>query len=477
MKALRNSILYSSVSILRSAIAFFLLPLYTSQLTTEDYGIIAVVNSIVSLLSFFFTLSLHGAISRFYYEYNDEEDKLKRLLGTIVSFVFLFSLVLGLVFFIFNAYLLSPLAKGIHFYPYLFLGLITVTLSPVYLLYQTLLQTEHNAQKYSINGLLFFIINVGFKILFILPLNLSATGVLLANALTNLLFFTHSIYQLRKKVKICVDFGYLKKALKYCLPLLPHSMSSWIMAALDKVLLNNSKSTVSAGIYNVGFQFGSLMGMLVYGFNQAYSPWLMQALSKDDKEELEQIKIFLEFIIIVFLYMSVIFIFISPFLLRFMTDKSYWEGWKVIPFIVYGNMFNLIYVIYINPVFYANSRMIPVVTFLSAGCSIILNLILIPKYGIKGAAFSNACSNLVASMVAVMMQKKYKDIGFGAFRVFLIVFLSIFCSIFVYMEFNLIITLLICFSLSFIYLFMMKILYGEGYVLMRSYIRRWRFNG
>jgi O-antigen/teichoic acid export membrane protein len=190
-KVLKNSGIYGIVSILQKAIGFFLLPLYTAYLSTTDYGIIGVVSSIVSFLSLFYMLSLNGAVTRFYYEYKSDEERVKELWGTIITFVLINSLLLSSILFTFHKYLLDPFAKGINFYPYIFLGLIAITLNPMYSIFQSTLQTRQIGRKYGLNNLIFFIINLVLTIILVVVFNLKAVGVLLAAAITNGIFFIY----------------------------------------------------------------------------------------------------------------------------------------------------------------------------------------------------------------------------------------------------------------------------------------------
>ena len=86
-RVLENSFLYTFSSLLTKAIGFLLLPIYTLFLTPEDYGITNLVNSFTSVATYIVAFSLYVAVIRFYVDYKDEQDKLKRFYGTIVTFV------------------------------------------------------------------------------------------------------------------------------------------------------------------------------------------------------------------------------------------------------------------------------------------------------------------------------------------------------------------------------------------------------
>jgi hypothetical protein len=105
IKLLKNASLYGIFSFLSTAINFFLLPLYTYYLTPTEFGIRAVIQSLIGLLSIFYTLSLNMALMKFYSVYSSDKGKLNFLVSSIVNFVLLVSVL----------YNFDPhLVQGIH---------------------------------------------------------------------------------------------------------------------------------------------------------------------------------------------------------------------------------------------------------------------------------------------------------------------------------------------------------------------------
>ena len=55
------------------------------------------------------------------------------------------------------------------------------------------------------------------------------------------------------------------------------------------LFLNGLKSTASVGIYNVGFQFGNILGIIISAITQAYSPWYFQKIKNLNSKNREEI--------------------------------------------------------------------------------------------------------------------------------------------------------------------------------------------
>jgi hypothetical protein len=139
-----------------------MVPVLTSYLTTFDYGIVAVVTAINAFLNVFYLLSLNGSLNRFYYEYKDDPLKLKKLFGTIITFVFLFSLFLSAILLIWRNYLIIPFLKDVSFYPYMLIGMVSVLFNPIFTIYQNTLQAKQEGKKFGKNNLLYFTTNLIF---------------------------------------------------------------------------------------------------------------------------------------------------------------------------------------------------------------------------------------------------------------------------------------------------------------------------
>ena len=97
-KLAKNAAIYSVFTLLQRGLGFFLLPVYTTVLATEQLGIISTATAVISFLVLFFGLSLRGSVAFYYYEYKDNKlDYLKKLYGTNVVFILLFTFI-GIIF-------------------------------------------------------------------------------------------------------------------------------------------------------------------------------------------------------------------------------------------------------------------------------------------------------------------------------------------------------------------------------------------
>ena len=348
-KIIQNSGIYSVLNLLQKGINFLLVPILTIYLTTYDYGVVAVVTAINAFLNIFYLLSLNGSLNRFYYEYKDDKEKVKKLFGTIVTFVFLFSIFLSIILGLGHKYFIDPFLENVDFFPFMFLGMISILFNPVFTIFQNTLQARQEGAKFGKNSILFFITNITFLLISVTVLKLGAKGVLGSLALTNIIFFVYTISRFGKEIKLGVDIPILKQSLKYSLPLVPHSISGVTTSVIDKLFINSFLSTSLAGIYNLGSIFGGIVFLLASGVNQAFVPWFNEQIKDDKYDKIPQAS---KLLLVLYCIIALAVSFFGKEVVFYVTPEVYHESWRVIPFISFAFVFHSVYYFFSVPLFY-----------------------------------------------------------------------------------------------------------------------------
>jgi len=396
----KSSVIYTITTILQNGIAFFLLPLYTRYLTPNDYGILAVVSSINGFLTIFLMLSLHGAMTRFYFDYRFEPEKLKAFWGTILTFILIFSMGAGGLLILFGQILFKPVIGEIPFCPFVVLGIGAVMFQPFFTIYLSLLQTREEAGKYAILSFSQFMINLALVITLVVFIGWGAEGPLTATLITAVLFFITSIYALRKDVVFGMNKLYLKEALRYSLPLVPHSLASQISNATGKLFLNYLVNTGAAGLYNIGFMFGSIIGVVSDGINKAYVPISMGILSTNRREELDHLKNIVLFLVVMYCLLGTVISLFSKEAIFILTTEAFYKSYIIVPFLAFYFVLGGIYYILVNILFFVKraTKFVAIGTGLGAISNILLSWVLIPRYGLFGAAASTMLAQVMGTL-------------------------------------------------------------------------------
>lgn len=419
----KNSTVYAVVQILQKGVGLFLIPFYTNVLTPEEKGISEAVLTVVTFFAVFYTLSLNSAIVRYYVDYKDDEEKLKVFWGSCITFILINSITLSLILFVFKDYLLIPFLGDVGFYPYCAVGLVSITLNPIFIVYQSTLQAREESITYSKNNFAYFIINLLLNIFLVLILRIGPIGILLALAITDTIFFIHTFFKFVTKLTIGIKINYILQGLKYSLPLLPHTLSGWTLAMVNKLFLNNIVGSAALGIYSTAGQFSNVINVLTTAVNQAYVPWFFNKMKHKDKNEMEIVRIS-ELMIVIYSFFAMGLSLFSPEIFSLIDDR-YFDGWKLVPFISFTYVFGGLYYFFVNPLFFNKKgvKFIAVGTFLGAGFNIALNITLIPIFGSVGGAVASLSSNIIISILIYFIAGKVEKIKFNVIKMFMIIFM------------------------------------------------------
>lgn len=408
----KSSLIYTLTRLLQKAIGLLLLPVYTRYLTPDDYGIISVVGSLTGLFFLLAGFCLSNAVSRFDFDYRHEPEKLRRFWGSIIALVMLISASLTALLLVLGPSLLSPVSGSIPFWPFLALGLLTVLFQPVVEIYVTILQTVEKARRCAVFMVANFLLNLLLNIALVVFLRWQAQGVLIGGLLTAVVFFALSFYALRGEIKLNLDRSFLKQSLKYCLPLVPHSLSSQITLVADRLLLNQMISTASAGIYSIGFLFGNGVSLLTTNANRAYFPVAMDALKQGTAEQLARLKETGMLLIITYCLAASAMSLFGRELVTIFTTLPFHGAHLVIPIISFSFVLEGLYYLFVSILFYDSSttKLVPVGTAAAAIGNITLNLCLIPRLGMYGAALAVLFSQMIQVLVIGLLGRRHEKI-------------------------------------------------------------------
>lgn len=414
-RVLSNSIIYTASGLLIKCFGLFLLPLYTSHLTTRDYGITNISTSFIHTVVFIVSFSLFSAIMRFYVDLKDDPKKLSRFYGTIVVFTSITCVVFGVLCFLLRDLLERYVFSGINFYPVIFVTLISLFLNCQHTIYENILRSQQKALKSSVLSLLYFFTTVTFNIVFVVVLKMGAVGVIAATALSatwyTLYFWIDTI--VKKEMRLCLDLELLKPALKYSLPIMPHNLSTQIAVLVSNVLIGNTNTLSGLGVYSVATQFGAMSDTIQNYVNQAYAPWLYEKLKAGEegyKKTINRIANLLSQVIGLFLIGIALF---AHDYITLFVNEAYRGAWKYVVLIVFVYAIKIIYYFYVNVLFYYKkaSRMIFIATLTGSLINLGLSFFTIPRWGVYGSILADAIAMFIRVAIIVAMSKHFDDVG------------------------------------------------------------------
>lgn len=380
----KNTGIYTLTSILNAAIPFFMLPVLTRYLTPEDYGVVSMFTLLVTFVVPFIGLSLNGAIARHYY--NREEIDISEYVGNCIFILIINSIFVASIFYFCSSYI----AQIFSFPSRLLWSVIIFAVSQVICtILLSILQVQKKAFLYGAFNITQTSVNLALSIILVVYLGLAYTGRIYGMVITFVLFALIALGILFKAkwIKITVRKEYIKHALMFGVPLIPHALSGTIISMTDRFFITSMVGLAATGVYTVGYQVGTIINLLSTSFNNAYVPWLYEKLKENQYTTKVKIVKFTYLYFVGILLLALGLGILAPIFLNVFLGKTFNESSVYVIWIALGYAFNGMYLMVVNYIFYEQKNSIlAMVTFATALLNIVLNYFFIREFGAIGAA-------------------------------------------------------------------------------------------
>jgi O-antigen/teichoic acid export membrane protein len=210
------------------------------------------------------------------------------------------------------------------------------------------------------------------------------------------------------------DIEVIKELLKYGAPLVPASLSFWLITNLNIYFLKEFMSFKEVGIYGAAMKIAALITLVTSGVQMAWRPYSMSIKDKEDSPKLFA-KIFLALLVIGAVGLLGIAT-IMPWLIQIL-GKEYEEAYKYVALISCGSFLNFYYlIISVGLFFKKKTSYISIAISIAAGVSVVLNLVLIPYLGIWGAVASYLVTMIVVNILIFIQSQKVYFVPISNFK-------------------------------------------------------------
>lgn len=396
----KNTIIFAIASIATKLISFILLPLYTRYLTTGEYAALDLSVVTQSLLFPVLSLSITMAVLRFALDkkYSKQEVFSIGILFILISNI----LILSLLFF--NIDSLEPYK--------MFFIIYYLVISVNELLATYMKGTDKNTivvYASILSSIVLFLLNYCFLKIWRMGLNGYFYAIITANIISIL------VYSIKGSVVRDIQFSLItaksvKEMLKFSIPLIPNSIFWWVNSSLDKYFLMAMSDLDKVGLYAAAGKIPAALMVLVSIFQQA---WNISSIKEwENNNSRFFTNIFYMFNTMVFLATSII-ILLTKYIAKILFSDAFFSAWQVIPVLCVAFYYNAI-ANYYGSIYTAGkkTKIIFYTTGVGAVLNIVLNFLLIPTYGMLGAAIATLISNFGVSCARAVNCRKLVKIQY-----------------------------------------------------------------
>lgn len=343
-----NTLLFAISNFSSKLLSFFIRPYLSYALDSPDVmGVSSLLQQATNLLIPVVSLGVAYAIIRF--GLDKENDKASVFVNGAAT------IGLGFLVLLLAMPLVSLIPNAAEYLPFLYLCVLASCLRT---LCTQFIRSRMLNRLVAIDGVLTTLSLLLYYLLFLSVLRMGATGFLLANALADLtsmvfVFFAGGCWRYCKPKRF--DRGLWRDMLRYCLPMIPASISFWIINASDMFFVQamcedygGRSGNYWVGLLSAGYFLPQVITILGSIF---YEAWQLSAVTEEQDREVFFSKIFRIYASVLFCCVAGVIWLCRPMMHLFKAE--YYDGWIFVPFLTLCSMctclnqfLNSIYVVY-----------------------------------------------------------------------------------------------------------------------------------
>jgi O-antigen/teichoic acid export membrane protein len=386
-------------------VTFLLLPLYTHYLNPSEYGFADLAMTYILLLVPALTLQLEMASFRYLVDVRKDEAGRVRVLSNIVSMAIPLALPWLVLF--------AAVGLAIDF-EYTWAILVTAVALLCSNMAQQMARGLGDNMKFAIASIFIGFVTLVGAVVFIALLDWKVDGMLLSIAAGNVvatLYLTMKL-QLYKYIRFGErDKKLQREILGYSVPLVPNSVSWWVINASDRTIISMMIDTAANGIYAVASKYGAILNSFNSIFLMSWTEAASLHIDSPDRDKFfSQVA---NIAVRLFGAMGLGLIAIMPFVFPWMVNEEFNEAYLYIPIMIIGVLFGVIVSVY-SAIYVAKKKTKQVMntSLVAALLNIVLTIALVPFFGLYAAAGSTAVAFLAMAIYRHYDAKKYAVITY-----------------------------------------------------------------
>jgi len=394
----KHSAIYGLGGLVSRILAVLLLPLYTRYLSPSDYGKVETLIALTTVIGIVLRMGIHSAFFRFYF---DSDDPAARRLVLRTSFWFTMGMATaGLVG---GLLLAAPIADAlfgsVDDSELVIAAFVGLWAGMNYEQVTSLFRVEERSVAFVSASLANILLTIGATLLLVVTLEKGPIGVIVGNFTGTLLVYAVLLGYRREQLGLQFDRSLLRRMNHFGVPLVPTALFLWVTNFSDRLFLVKLADTEEVGLYSVGVRIASALVLLLTAFRLAWPAFAYSI--EDDNEARRTYGYVLTYLVFVTTWVATALALLSPWIVEWIAAPAFESSSRVVGPLAFSTVAFAAYIVVAIGVGRAKRTQFNwVVTGAAAAVNVVLNLLLIPPYGMMGAAVATIAA--YATMFAGM---------------------------------------------------------------------------
>lgn len=409
----KDSVVYGIGGILAKSIGFFLLPVYTRIFTPADYGTITMIGVMASLVGSLLVMGMDSAQSFYFFE---QKEKGQEAQAKVVTAILQWRISWGAGMVVL-ATLVSPLLNKCFFkgqlrWEYFGVAFIGTFFAQIMGQSAEVFRLLYRPWKYISVTMGQVLCSAGIALTLIIIFGFGILGFFIGALTGSVLAALFGWWQIRDYL----DFSgwhrnWWPRLIKFGAPLVPAALAMYVLNVSDRWFVGYYNGQDALGLYAVGAKFAMLIAMAVTTFRQAWLPVAMDGMHSEEGPQFYRT--------MARLYMGlgsasvVLITALSPYLVKWFTAPAYFDSYRIVGILAWHSIFYGFFLIGAAGIWKAEKTVwVPFLMGSAAAINIGLNALLVPDYGVMGAALATSLSFGVWNILTLIISERLWKVGY-----------------------------------------------------------------
>lgn len=390
----RDILVYGVGEVAVKAFGLITLPIYTRIFSPDEYGTLSVVLTVAGFILAILALGGDSAFIRYFMAARTAEDR-QSVTSTWIGFLGAWSVAAAVLLLPFAGEIARLATGSESAVGAIAIALLLTPIRLINLMCAQLLRNEFRAFTYTVLNVLALGLIVVGSVVGAVVFNLGIEGVLLGTLAAELVMIPIRLYTSRHMLRWTFSAARLRELLSYGVPLVPTSLAYWVFMTSDRVLLSNLSTLEQVGLYSVAASVVNLANIAILALGQGWNPHAIQAYESDEAWARQLFARMFTYILAGFGLLAVGLTVFADTLVAFLAGADFrGAAAAVLPLAVGMVAYASTQVTAGGISLTKRTLFLAVYSWMAAAINVALNLLLIPPFGMLGAAWATAAAYL-----------------------------------------------------------------------------------
>jgi O-antigen/teichoic acid export membrane protein len=410
----RQSAIYAIGNALNRVGAFLLLPIYTNFLSTGEYGVLELLYAVASVISGLLSVGLSHATLRFFFDYDDDNDRRTLISTNLLAALALGGIGAGTIAF-WHSSIARLLFSGVDYSYAVLLVLITLVFQISTEICHAYLRARERPLFFVGTSATQLVLQVSANSLLVVVFHAGVEGVLLGNLCAVVAVWIILFFHTTRECGFAFRLDMLLPVLRYSAPFLLTTIVGVVASNVDRFLINGMLTLQALGIYALAVKFANLLGELIgQPFGRAYGAFRFSIMNNPEAAAIQARLV--RYLVASASAAGLAILFFAKDLLIVMSDREFWPAADILPMLIVAAILNLvIYPVQSGILFRKRSDEIFYLGVANALVRVIGGFALISWFGLYGACaavlFATAVNLILTHLVAQRLFPVHYEYG------------------------------------------------------------------